>query len=97
MVQTTLRLRRKGALILRRYKTWGGLVALFIAGLLVASCGRGAGKMDEGTADTTEHIACQQTAGTPEIELPASWAYGGAQDPATLTAPSAGVLRCRAV
>ncbi|TMG05298.1 MAG: hypothetical protein E6I09_05025 [Chloroflexi bacterium] len=82
---------------MRRYKTWGGLVALFIAGLLVASCGRGAGKIDEGTADTTEHIGSQQTADIPEIEIPAAWAYGDAQDLATLTASADAVFRGRVV
>jgi hypothetical protein len=80
------------------FKAWGALIALVISGSLVIACGGGGAETPGGNSAPGDNESRPSQAGDiPEIEMPAAWAYGDAEDLATLTASADVIFRGKVV
>jgi hypothetical protein len=78
---------------LERIKAWAFLLSIAVLGSIVVACGGGA----DDTTSTADNDTRQAVAEVPQIEVPALWAWGDAQDLRTLTASADAVFRGKVV
>jgi hypothetical protein len=87
----------RGLSILSGFRAWGALIALAISGTVVIGCGGGTETPAGDSSPAGNDSGQPQIADIPEIEIPAAWAYGDAEDLRTLTASADVVFRGKVV
>jgi len=84
-------------LILSAFRAKGAVLALVIAASVVAACGGGAATPGSSGGKATSDGVPPQAGELPEIEIHAAWAWGDAEDLATLAASADTVFRGKVV